>query len=224
MNTNPLEIDWNQEILTLLFLLFSIKEVWILTQARWLFGTQVYHLLSQPAFWIIAIPCPNNSCLDLLACLATSNTSVNSVAPGGSESLMNQVFIFVLFFLIPLESFLNEEISYFSPSISQHSDWLAMMDLSKYISASLVAQMVKNPPAMQETWVRYLGWEDPLENEMATHSGILAWETPPPQRSLIGYSPWGHKELDMTEWLTYTHIIFSVGWNVFTRQSEWRFG
>ena len=38
--------------------------------------------------------------------------------------------------------------------------------------------MVKNLPAMQETWVRSLGWEDPLEKEMATHSSILAWETP----------------------------------------------
>ena len=43
---------------------------------------------------------------------------------------------------------------------------------------SLVAQWVKNPPAMQETQVRYLGWEDPLEKEMATHSRILAWKTP----------------------------------------------
>ena len=38
--------------------------------------------------------------------------------------------------------------------------------------------MVKNPPAMQETWVRSLGWEDPLEKEMATHSSILAWRIP----------------------------------------------
>ena len=44
--------------------------------------------------------------------------------------------------------------------------------------ASLVAQMVKNPPAMQETWVRSLGWEDPLEEDMATHSSILAWRNP----------------------------------------------
>ena len=42
--------------------------------------------------------------------------------------------------------------------------------------AFLVAQMVKNLPAMQETWVRSLGWEDPLEKEMATHFCILAWE------------------------------------------------
>ena len=44
--------------------------------------------------------------------------------------------------------------------------------------ASLVAQMVKNLPAMQETWIPSLGREDPLEKEMATHSSILAWEIP----------------------------------------------
>ena len=44
--------------------------------------------------------------------------------------------------------------------------------------ASLVAQMVKNPPAMQETWIRSLGWEDPLEKGMATLSSILAWRIP----------------------------------------------
>ena len=43
---------------------------------------------------------------------------------------------------------------------------------------SLVAQMITNPPTMQETWVPSLGWEDPLEKEMATHSTILAWEIP----------------------------------------------
>ena len=43
---------------------------------------------------------------------------------------------------------------------------------------SLVALMVKNLPAMWETWVQSLGWEDPLEEEMETHSSILAWEMP----------------------------------------------
>ena len=42
----------------------------------------------------------------------------------------------------------------------------------------MVAQTVKNPPTMPETWVLSLGWEDPLEKEMATHSNILAWEIP----------------------------------------------
>ena len=41
-----------------------------------------------------------------------------------------------------------------------------------------VAQLIKNLPAMQETWVQSLGWEDPLEKEMATHSSILAWRIP----------------------------------------------
>ena len=43
---------------------------------------------------------------------------------------------------------------------------------------SLVAQMVKNLPAMRETWVLSLGWEDPLDESMATHSNILAWRIP----------------------------------------------
>ena len=48
----------------------------------------------------------------------------------------------------------------------------------QYSWASLVAQMVKNPPAMQETWVRSLGWEDPLEKGKTTHSSILAKRIP----------------------------------------------
>ena len=44
--------------------------------------------------------------------------------------------------------------------------------------ASIIAQLVKNLPAVQETWVRFLGWKDPLEKEMATHSSILAWKIP----------------------------------------------
>ena len=63
---------------------------------------------------------------------------------------------------------------------------------------SLVAQMVKNLPAIQEAWVRFLGWEDILEKEMAIHSGILPGESHG-QRSLAGYSVWGHKESDTNE-------------------------
>ena len=47
-----------------------------------------------------------------------------------------------------------------------------------HVRASLVAQRVKNPPAMQETWVRPLGWEDPLEQGLATQSSLLAWTIP----------------------------------------------
>ena len=48
----------------------------------------------------------------------------------------------------------------------------------QYSWASLVAQLVKNPPAMQETWVQSLGWDDPPERGKATHSSILAWRIP----------------------------------------------
>ena len=78
--------------------------------------------------------------------------------------------------------------------------------------------VANNLPAKQETWVQPLGQEDPLEKEMATHSSILAWNIPLKmewqptqvflpgefhgQRSLVGYSPWGHPELVTNERLT----------------------
>ena len=60
--------------------------------------------------------------------------------------------------------------------------------------ASLVAQLVKNLPAVQEAWVQSLGWEDSLDKEMATHSVFLPGKSHG-QRSLVGYSPWGCKSL-----------------------------
>ena len=74
------------------------------------------------------------------------------------------------------------------------------------MGASLVAQMVKNLPAMQEN----LGWEGPLEKGMVTHSSILAWEIPWTEEP--GYSPWSHKESDTSEELRLTAIwgLYSV--------------
>ena len=62
-----------------------------------------------------------------------------------------------------------------------------------------MAQTVKHLPAIRETWVQSLGWEDPLEKEMATHSSTLAWKIPRTEEPGRLYSPWGHKESDMTE-------------------------
>ena len=67
--------------------------------------------------------------------------------------------------------------------------------------ASLVAQMVKNPPSMGETWLRSLGWEDPLEKEMAIHSSILAWRIPMDRGAWQAQSM-GHKGSDTTEQLS----------------------
>ena len=74
-----------------------------------------------------------------------------------------------------------------------------------YSWSSLVVESVKSLTAMQETWVRCLGWKDPLEKEMATHSNILTWriqwtEKPGTLQSM------GSQELDTTEWLS-THIL-----------------
>ena len=71
--------------------------------------------------------------------------------------------------------------------------------------------MVKNPPAnagdLRETWVQSLGWKDPLEEGMATHSRILACRIAQKERSLPGYSSQSRKELDMTEATWHVHSI-----------------
>ena len=68
--------------------------------------------------------------------------------------------------------------------------------------------MVKRLPTMRETRVQSLGREDPLEKEMAIHSSIDAGKSQG-SRSLVGYSPWGHKESDTTERFLFTSLYFS---------------
>ena len=80
-----------------------------------------------------------------------------------------------------------------------------------YSQACLVAQMVKNLPAMQETRVQSLGWEDPLEEETAIHSSILA-RIMPWKKSLVGYSPWGHKR-DTNEQLS-LGVVVVIFWSL----------
>ena len=73
---------------------------------------------------------------------------------------------------IPISSV---EGSVFTPSSAFLSLVFVLIALLTSVRASLVAQLVKNLPTIQETWVQFLGREDPLEKEMATHSSILAW-------------------------------------------------
>ena len=77
-----------------------------------------------------------------------------------------------------------------------------------YACPSLVAQTAKNLPAVQETWVQSLGWKDPLEKGMPPTPVSLPGESHG-QRSLVGYSPWGHKKSDMTEGLTLSLFTFT---------------
>ena len=76
----------------------------------------------------------------------------------------------------------------------------------------LLYSCIRRINIVKETWFLSLGWEDPLEDGMTAQSSILAWKIPMDKSSLVGYSPWGHKELDTTEWLStahkWYHIIF----------------
>ena len=71
-----------------------------------------------------------------------------------------------------------------------------------------MVQRLKRLPEMWETWVQFLGREDPLEKEMATHSSILAWRIPWTEE-LGGLQSTGHKELDMTERLHFHFLSYS---------------
>ena len=98
--------------------------------------------------------------------------------------------------------------------------WEAYIYLHIYISFfrffSMVVQMVKNPPAMQETQVQSLGREDPLQKGMVTHSSILAWRIPWIEEP-AGHSPWGHKESDTTKQLTLSIIGYYMILSIVSR-------
>ena len=87
----------------------------------------------------------------------------------------------------------------------------------------MMAQRLKHLPAVRETWVWSLGLEDPLEKEMATHSSILDWRIPWTEEP-GGYSPWGRKESDTTEWLhsltlyTYRSSLYVQGAYAYTHR------
>ena len=96
-----------------------------------------------------------------------------------------------------LEVEMQEEL--FQKVVFKQSDQFILVCLVlSYKWSSLVAQRVKHLPAMQETGVQSLGWEDPLEKEMATHSGIRAWRIPRTEEP-GGLQSRGHKESDTTE-------------------------
>ena len=81
-----------------------------------------------------------------------------------------------------------------------------MLVFGSDLRASLVVQRLKRLPAMWKTWVRSLGWEDPLEKEMATHSSVLDWRIPW-MEELGGLQSTGRKESDTTERLHF-HFLY----------------
>ena len=97
--------------------------------------------------------------------------------------------------------------------------------LLQYSWASLVAQLVKNLPAMQETWVQSLGWEDPLEKGTAAHSSILAWRIPWTEEAgglrSRGSQKVRHNWVTNTHTYTHTHIHTYSG-NIIEKSIEFR--
>ena len=102
---------------------------------------------------------------------------------------------------------------------SNHVSWVSWADS---LPLAWVTQTVKNLPAMWETRVQALGQEDPPEKGMATHSSILAWRIPW-QRSLVGYSSWGHKVPVVTEQLSLLHQISQVFFMILINEMYWQY-
>ena len=104
--------------------------------------------------------------------------------------------------------------------------WSNLHTRCMYYGASLVAQTVKNPPTMQETQVRSLGWADPQEKGVATHSSIHAWRIPWSKEPGGLQSVWSQRV--GYDWLTHTHthttfMMFSEFYSHFTmRKLKWR--
>ena len=85
-----------------------------------------------------------------------------------------------------------------SVSILVSSGYMSSSGVAGSFGASLTAQLVKSLPAVPEMWVSFLGWEDPLEKEMTTHSSILAWRIPWTEEP-GGLQFMGWQESDRTE-------------------------
>ena len=118
--------------------------------------------------------------------------------------LSNIIFIFILSFKVFnlfSQGFLDSSVGKESASNARDPSLIPGWGRScgeeigyplQYSQASFVAQLVKNLPPMWETWVQFLGWEDPLEKEKATHSSILAWRIPWTAQSILELQRVGH--------------------------------
>ena len=126
-----------------------------------------------------------------MPCSSSSSARQNTEAPGGEKSPLLGIWRYCSFFFPSVPNsprkvrhwcksgvWGESAISCQCTEVSYNPSAFCLSCRIPFTGASLVAQLVKNLPAMQETWVRFLGWEDPLEEEMATHSSILAWRIP----------------------------------------------
>ena len=124
---------------------------------------------SHARYWITSCVLSYSSLGLLLLCLKIYILSKLSIGKQKSKLVLDLYFIFFCLFLLFLYLYFKKSFQFgndhfFKEMINTSIDW-----------ASLVAQIVKSLPVMQETWVQSLGWEDPLEKGKATHSSILTW-------------------------------------------------
>ena len=116
----------------------------------------------------------------------------------------------ICFFEIFFQMISSLTFFYFSESHNKTYS-TCIISYRSYIWPSLEAQLVKNPPVRQETWVQSLGWEDPLKKGKATHSSIWAWRIP---RTVYIYIRVGHNWVTFTDYLKYQiykYIVYSGG-------------
>ena len=99
----------------------------------------------------------------------------------------------------------EEDLEYYINLVANAAAGFQRTDFN-FGSSTVGGSDIKHPPALPETFVRSLGWEDPLEEGMAMPLQYSCIENPHGQRSLAGYRSWGRKESDMTEWLS-TQIV-----------------
>ena len=145
----------------------------------YLLNQRMVHLSSTSLFYsglLFIGKCPLT--LGKVICFALFSSSTQMLFSSRNtliDSLRNYVLSAISTSLSPFR--LTHKIDYHIPTSCQFNIHLHFLKL--YLKReALVAQTVKNPPAMQETGVQSLGWGDPLEKGMATHSSILAWEIP----------------------------------------------
>ena len=137
--------------------------------------------------------------------LVTGYTVRSHMAPGRQRLLLSSYSLLSLVTPFSIRSVTTSIFPSFITNLPLHYSTNLLFILS-FPNGSTV----KNPSAMQETedTSSIPGWERLLRKEMATHSSILAWKKPHGQRSLVGYNPWGRKELDITEQLSTEHSSF----------------
>ena len=185
-----------------------------------IFASSEPHLLASPTIWHWL---HSSVCLGIYSVHTYSSSLPHSKSSPGLQRKKSSLHLVLVANVLPqILRYWVKSIIIFCSFIFSHRRHSLSLDLScriqprpsflskffclslQFWGASLVVQLVKNPPAMWETWVGSLGWKDPLEKGKATHSSILAWRIP------WMYSPWGHKESDTTEWLSFLRLFVSL--------------